>query len=110
MGVNPWTMRIGTWNLAGRVWLPAHRELLTVQDCDVWLLTEVRADVDLPGYQAHLTAGEMAPRPTLGRSVLPIRAHGAARPAYRERGWRRRRRDVLQHDPAVALLRPRPVG
>ena len=54
-------MRIGTWNLAGRVWLPAHRELLTVQDCDVWLLTEVRADVGLPGYQAHLTAGEMAP-------------------------------------------------
>lgn len=52
-------MRVGTWNLAGR-WSPAHRGLLTVQDCDVWLLTEVRDDVDLPGYQLHLTAGEMA--------------------------------------------------
>lgn len=52
--------RIGTWNLAGR-WSPAHRELLTAQHCDVWLLTEVRDETDIPGFYRHLTAGEMAP-------------------------------------------------
>jgi len=52
-------VRIGTWNLAGR-WSPAHLALLTAQDCDVWLLTEVRDDVDVPGYWVHLAAGEMA--------------------------------------------------
>jgi len=52
-------VRIGTWNLAGR-WSPAHRELLSAQDCDVWLLTEVHDDVGLPGYHGHLTVGEMA--------------------------------------------------
>lgn len=52
-------VRIGTWNLAGR-WSPAHRELLTGRDCDVWLLTEVRDDTDLPGYYGHLAVGEMA--------------------------------------------------
>lgn len=53
-------VRIGTWNLAGR-WSPAHRDLLAAQDCDVWLLTEVRIDIDLPGYNAHLTKAQMAP-------------------------------------------------
>lgn len=54
------SVQIGTWNLAGR-WSPAHRDLLTAQDCDVWLLTEVRIDTDLPGYHAHLTKAQMAP-------------------------------------------------
>ncbi len=54
-------MRVGTWNLAGR-WSPQHGELLLAQECDVWLLTEVRADVSLPGFASHLTAAEMAPR------------------------------------------------
>lgn len=52
-------VRIGSWNLAGR-WSPAHSELLTGLDCDVWLLTEVRDVVDLPGYYGHLAVGEMA--------------------------------------------------
>ena len=54
-------MRIGTWNLAGR-WSPAHLELLTAQDCDTWLLTEVRDDVDIAGFHAHLTEGRVVGR------------------------------------------------
>jgi hypothetical protein len=54
-------MRVGTWNLAGR-WSPHHLELLLAQECDVWLLTEVRADVSLAGFESHLTAAKMAPR------------------------------------------------
>ena len=54
-------MRIGTWNLAGR-WDARHLRLLTGQECDVWLLTEVRADVSLPGFSSHVTAGRMAAR------------------------------------------------
>jgi len=54
-------MRVGTWNLAGR-WSPHHLELLLAQECDVWLLTEVRADVSLPSFESHLTAATMAPR------------------------------------------------
>jgi len=52
-------VRIGTWNLAGR-WSPQHLELLGAQECDVWLLTEVRTDVSLPGYESHVTVGTMA--------------------------------------------------
>ncbi len=51
-------MRIGTWNLDGR-WAPRHRDLLLKQDCDVWLLTEVKADVQLDGYHVYLTAEVM---------------------------------------------------
>ncbi|MGV8909452.1 MAG: hypothetical protein ACOH1Y_10755 [Propionicimonas sp.] len=54
-------MRIGTWNLAGR-WSPQHLELLGAQECDVWLLTELRTGVSLPGYESHVTAGTMAIR------------------------------------------------
>ena len=43
-------MRIGTWNLGGR-WGDQHRAFLRRRDCDVWLLTEVRTDVQLHGYQ-----------------------------------------------------------
>jgi hypothetical protein len=34
------TMRIATWNLAGR-WSIDHRQLMETEQCDVWLLTEV---------------------------------------------------------------------
>jgi hypothetical protein len=47
--------------LAGR-WSAQHLELLLGQDCDVWLLTEVRSDVWLPGYHSHVTLGRMAVR------------------------------------------------
>lgn len=52
-------MRIGTWNLAGR-WTHAHRDLLSQASCDVWLLTEIRGDVALEGYDRHLTGALMA--------------------------------------------------
>lgn len=55
------TLRIGTWNLAGR-WDARHAALLLDADCDVWLLTEVREDVALPGYFSHATVENMAPR------------------------------------------------
>jgi hypothetical protein len=42
-------MRIGTWNLDGR-WSDEHAKFLQRQDCNVWLLTEVRTDLDLLGY------------------------------------------------------------
>lgn len=54
-------MRIGTWNLAGR-WGPDHLDLLVAEECDVWLLTEVRRDVSLPGFEPHLATALMAPR------------------------------------------------
>ena len=54
-------MRIGTWNLAGR-WSDAHLALMVRADCDVWLLTEVNVCTDLPGYDLHLGANEMAPK------------------------------------------------
>lgn len=57
----PGRVRIGTWNLAGR-WSPAHLDLLIAQNCEVWLLTEVRADTTLPGYRSHVTTAEMARR------------------------------------------------
>lgn len=47
-------VRVGTWNLAGR-WSPEHRDLMTQQECDVWLLTEVHPALDLEGYEGHRT-------------------------------------------------------
>ena len=55
------SLRIGTWNLAGR-WDARHAALLAAAECDVWLLTEVREDVALPGYLSHATVEKMAPR------------------------------------------------
>jgi hypothetical protein len=52
-------MRIGTWNLDG-TWGDLHQELLLKSECDVWLLTEVRTDVELGGYHRHLTEAFMA--------------------------------------------------
>lgn len=54
-------MRVGTWNLEGR-WSRDHLELLTAQECDVWLLTEVRGDSSLPGFVSHLTSARMGER------------------------------------------------
>lgn len=54
-------VHIGTWNLAGR-WSADHLQLLMDQDCDVWLLTEVREDVAMPGFDSHLTASKMTSR------------------------------------------------
>lgn len=53
-------MRIGTWNLEGR-WSPDHLTLLTREDCDVWLLTEVHTRVAVPGMPAHRTGDFMGP-------------------------------------------------
>lgn len=52
-------MRIGTWNLDGR-WGHEHRSFLDQQDCDVWLLTEVRVDVQLEGYRRVVTDARMS--------------------------------------------------
>jgi hypothetical protein len=52
-------MRIGTWNVDAR-WDPRHQLLVTEQSCDVWLLTEVPANVDLPGFHGHVTRGRMS--------------------------------------------------
>ena len=54
-------MRIGTWNMDGRTG-PQHAELLTEQDCDVWLLTEVPERLDVPGYVLHLGETVLGPR------------------------------------------------
>lgn len=45
-------MRIGTWNLEGK-WSPDHLAVLVGAECDVWLLTEVRRDVAVPGLDAR---------------------------------------------------------
>lgn len=54
-------LRVGTWNLAGR-WSADHHDLMSEQSCDVWLLTEVSAEVALDGYAAHLTEAVMTGR------------------------------------------------
>ncbi|WP_342372592.1 hypothetical protein PCC79_17135 [Propioniciclava soli] len=54
-------MRVGTWNLEGR-WSQDHLALLAAQECDVWLLTEVRDDTSLPGFESHLTTAKMSER------------------------------------------------
>src|SRR5690349_8822661 len=56
-------MRIGTWNLAGR-WTPSHLELLTREECEVWLLTEVHPKASIPGMQMHRTSAPMGERKT----------------------------------------------
>jgi hypothetical protein len=53
-------LRIGTWNLAGK-WNERHHKLLLRHDVAVWLLTEIRENVQLDGYHRHLTAGFMVP-------------------------------------------------
>ena len=53
-------MRVGTWNLEGR-WDDRHAALLSAQECDVWLLTEVSERARLQGWCATTTATPMAP-------------------------------------------------
>lgn len=71
-------VRVGTWNLAGN-WSPAHRELLQYGNCDVWLLTEVHDDTEIPGMTAHCTSDPMGPRKTwagiLSKTQLDGRPH-----------------------------------
>lgn len=55
------TLRIGTWNLAGR-WDTRHATLLQNAHCDIWLLTEVDERLALPGYVTHATAENMRTR------------------------------------------------
>ena len=55
------SMRIGTWNLAGR-WDTRHAHLMRQQNCEVWLLTEVSESLALEEYTKHLSASSMAPR------------------------------------------------
>jgi hypothetical protein len=54
-------VRIGTWNLEGR-WSGDHVALLLGQECDVWLLTEVRTDARLPGFESRRTTTRMGDR------------------------------------------------
>ena len=53
-------MRVGTWNLQGR-WDERHAALLSDQDCDVWLLTEVSHRAQLDGGCLTRTTTPMAP-------------------------------------------------
>lgn len=43
-------VRVGTWNLDGK-WSDEHRDFLTRQNCDIWLLTEVHPDAQLTDYK-----------------------------------------------------------
>ena len=56
-------MRIGTWNLAGK-WSSEHLALLSRENCDAWLLTEVHAETCIPGMHAHHTSELMGPGKT----------------------------------------------
>jgi hypothetical protein len=51
-------MRIGSWNLHGR-WSDEHPKFLERQDCNVWLLAEVRTDVHLVGSHQVVTKALM---------------------------------------------------
>lgn len=76
-------MRIGTWNLEGK-WSDRHRDILVAQNCDVWLLTEVRKDSQVEGYHRHLSVGVMA----------------------RGRHWA----GILSRDPLIGLSDPHPAS
>lgn len=54
-------MRIATWNLEGK-WSREHAELLASLDGDVLLLTEVRRDVEIRGYDLTWTSSDMQAR------------------------------------------------
>ena len=54
------SVRVGTWNLAGRS-SDHHQTLLASADCDVWLLTEVNERTVMPGYELHASQMLMAP-------------------------------------------------
>lgn len=77
------SIRVGTWNLAGR-WSAAHEQLLADADCDVWLLTEVHPKTALPDYHRHRgtgrIVGERAWAAILSREPLQDRPdpHGAS--------------------------------
>jgi len=58
-------VRVGTWHVDGR-WSPDHLALLAAQECDVWLLTEVRDDTSLPGFESHFTGAKMGQRKVVG--------------------------------------------
>jgi hypothetical protein len=47
-------MRIGTWNLEGK-WTPSHERVLVLLDCDVLLLTEIHASLNLEGYEQQVS-------------------------------------------------------
>lgn len=66
-------MRIGTWNLAGR-WSLRHQTLLTEEECDVWLLTEVPPTFALPGG----VLSRSDPMNEAGRSWAAVWITGAA--------------------------------
>ena len=65
------SLRIGTWNLAGR-WDLRHASLLGAADCDVWLLTEVPEKLDLPGYASHRTEEHMQPHRAWARVLARV--------------------------------------
>lgn len=77
------TLRVGTWNLAGR-WTPEHAALIEDAGCDVWMLTEVSERVAIEGWNLHLTERLMAPK--------------------------RRWAGVLSTSPLTALLDPHPAS
>lgn len=52
--------RIATWNLEGK-WSRPHADQLRSLDCDVLLLTEVRRNVEVVGYDLTWTASDMQP-------------------------------------------------
>jgi hypothetical protein len=52
-------LSIGTWNLEGKSG-PDHRNLLASQNCDIWLLTEVKPDVAVNGHLPCLSTCFMA--------------------------------------------------
>lgn len=48
-------MKIGTWNLDA-CWSAEHESVLTRENCDVWLLTEVDSSVCVPNYHHHFSS------------------------------------------------------
>jgi hypothetical protein len=84
------TVRIGTWNLAGR-YSSRHQSLLEEAACDVWLLTEVPAALDLSG---HLVRSEEMRREKSWAAIWSAEALVAA-PAVHPAAALARRSDLL---------------
>lgn len=74
-------MRVGTWNVFGR-WSAHHSQFLLDLDCDVWLLTAVHVNADLPGFTMHRTAGPTGPSKTWAAVAFKRPGHAGPDPHF----------------------------
>jgi hypothetical protein len=53
-------LRIGTWNLDNKPLTGRRLELRRLEECDVWLLTEVKPGSQVSGFHIHTSQSVMS--------------------------------------------------